>query len=196
MIVFFSITRLSQSQAERSDSGGHPKPEVTLSSDENRRLPEPRTAPAAVAAVAAAATTNNESSPASGRTENLQNALNRRESWDRRSSDGSVAGRKSSESPATAAESSFSSRVDFRLGGSSAAMGSSSSSLDTEGAADHGSSLFHSLQSVDYVQVWRRTSVGGSPDPCFFGPPGSVSISQRYGSGSGSFPSLIILLAK
>ncbi len=104
--------------------------------------------------MAAAATTNNENLPANGRNENLQNALNRRESWDRRSSDGSVAGRKSSESPAATAASSFSSRVDFRLGGSSAAiLGSSSSSLDTEGAADPGSSLFHSLQSVDYVQV-------------------------------------------
>jgi hypothetical protein len=36
-----------------------------------------------------------------------------------------------------------------------------------------------------------RSSVGGSgSDPHVFGPHGSGSISQRYGSGSGSFPFL------
>ncbi len=36
------------------------------------------------------------------------------------------------------------------------------------------------------------SSVGDpEPDPHVFGPPGSGSISQRYGSGSGTFPFLI-----
>ncbi len=38
------------------------------------------------------------------------------------------------------------------------------------------------------------TSVG-DPDPDVFGPPGSASISQRYGFGSGSFPFLIKVLS-
>ncbi len=33
------------------------------------------------------------------------------------------------------------------------------------------------------------------PDPYVFGPAGSGSVSQRYGSGSGSFPFLIKLLS-
>ncbi len=46
---------------------------------------------------------------------------------------------------------------------------------------------------LDIVAAYRtRTSVR-DPDPHVFGPPGSGSISQRYGSGSGygSFPYLI-----
>ncbi len=41
----------------------------------------------------------------------------------------------------------------------------------------------------------EKNSVGDpDQDPYVFGPPGSGSISQRYGSGSGSFPSLIKVL--
>jgi hypothetical protein len=36
----------------------------------------------------------------------------------------------------------------------------------------------------------------GDPDPHVFGPPGSGSISQRYGSGFGSFPFLIKVLSE
>jgi hypothetical protein len=39
------------------------------------------------------------------------------------------------------------------------------------------------------------SSVGNPQDPHVFGPPGSGSISQRYGSGSGSFPFLIDVLS-
>ncbi len=38
-----------------------------------------------------------------------------------------------------------------------------------------------------FSETWEKSSVG-DPDPHVFGPPGSGSISQWYGSGIGSFP--------
>jgi hypothetical protein len=35
--------------------------------------------------------------------------------------------------------------------------------------------------------LFRSVADPDPSDPCVFGPPGSGSISQRYGSGSGSF---------
>jgi hypothetical protein len=37
------------------------------------------------------------------------------------------------------------------------------------------------------LEEWLFISVPDPPDPHVFGPPGSGSTSQRYGSGSGSF---------
>ncbi len=50
--------------------------------------------------------------------------------------------------------------------------------------------LFMDVVSFYIILVWMLspfTSVPDPPDPHVFGPPGSGSISQRYGSGSGSF---------
>ncbi len=48
---------------------------------------------------------------------------------------------------------------------------------------------------LDIVTAYRTSTSVGDPDPHVFGPPGSGSISQRYGSGSGygSFPFLNVL---
>jgi hypothetical protein len=46
-------------------------------------------------------------------------------------------------------------------------------------------------------EIWNRVGDPDPQDPHVFGPPGSGSISQRYGSGSGSgtFPFLIKVLS-
>ncbi len=51
--------------------------------------------------------------------------------------------------------------------------------------------MFQSINSLGVIGI-----VGDpDPDPHVFWPPGSGSISQRYGSGSGSFPILIKMLS-
>jgi hypothetical protein len=48
------------------------------------------------------------------------------------------------------------------------------------------------IKSLTYEQCWGSES---KPDPHVLGPPGFESISQMYGSGSGSVPFLIKVLS-
>ncbi len=60
--------------------------------------------------------------------------------------------------------------------------------------------FFHPSMQALYLTVFLPglhvlTGSVGDPDPHVFGPPGSGTISQRYGSGSGSIPFLIKVLS-
>jgi hypothetical protein len=52
------------------------------------------------------------------------------------------------------------------------------------------------LFTTEISKKVRAKSSVGDPDPDVFGPPGSGSISQRYGSGSVSFPILIQVMRR
>ncbi len=51
------------------------------------------------------------------------------------------------------------------------------------------------IKMVRIFNIAKLSGSVGDPYPHVFGPPGAGSISQRYGSGSGSFPFLIDVLS-
>jgi hypothetical protein len=80
------------------------------------------------------------------------------------------------------------SNVGFRSWGESCVVSANEVQLYTGAQLSFGDLTLYLTYNIGQCLGSRSGSGTGSGSACFFGPPGSGYISQRYGSGSGSFP--------